>query len=366
MTLAQSDGASPIRVLVVDDSVVVRRAIAIAIEAAPGVELAGTAANGRLALEKIASLRPDAVVLDLEMPEMGGLEALARIRASEPNLPVVIFSYIRPTDASEVMDALSTGRTEFVLKPTAADGIGLARDYLQNELIPVIVNIVRKRAAGGMRWVGGPGIESQMGARAGGREGVAQHVAAIVIAISTGGPTALEEVLSALSAPLPVPILIVQHMPAMFTRLLAQRLDRLTPATVTEATHGQLVAAGEVLIAPGDQHMEVARNGAGVRIELGTGPKENFCRPSADVLFRSAARVYGSGTLAVVMTGMGQDGARGARDVLAAGGSLIAQAPETATIPTMPAAVADIANAVVGLDQIAAELTRRTARDAPR
>ena len=347
-----------IRVLVVDDSVVVRSAIARAIDPEPDIKLVAVAADGRLALERLDRTAPDVVVLDLEMPGMDGLSTLAEIRRRDPTLPVVIFTYIHFDDQAGAVDALSKGVTEFVLKPSAADGIGLAQGYLRNELVPVIRAIARPRTAEPPfpRLAGGATKVRAHTGEAGTAAGPRPPISAIVVAVSTGGPDALKIIIKEFADPLPVPMLIVQHMPTGFTRVLAERLNTLTSATVSEAENGQQVTAGRIFIAPGGHHLSVRRIGPLVVTELGEGPKENYCRPSADVLFRSAAKIYGSGALGLVLTGMGEDGMRGSQAIVAAGGTLIAQTMESATVASMPLAVADLAHRLVPLDQIASEL----------
>ncbi len=343
-----SASGDQIRVLAVDDSVVIRQAVAAAVNATPGMEMIGTAANGRIALEKIARLRPDVVVLDLEMPVMDGYETLAEIRRNYPTFPVVIFSHVRIEMASRQIDLLLHGPTEFVSKPSATDSSALGRDYLRNELVHVIQTV-----SSGRRTLAVDHDKPTVPSR-----GARGKVTAIAIATSTGGPNALSALLSGIPL-LPVPILIVQHMPSAFIKILAQRLDLVTPARVREAVHDQIVEPNEVYIAPGGAHMEVVRSGRGVAINVHDGPKENFCRPSADVLFRSVATVYGSGAIGVVLTGMGSDGRLGSAEIVRAGGRLLVQTPESAVVATMPAAVAPFANAVLSIDRIAQELAAR-------
>jgi two-component system chemotaxis response regulator CheB len=342
---------APIRVLVVDDSVVVRRIIARALEGQPGLELAGVAPNGRVALAKVVLLRPDVVVLDLEMPEMNGFETLAEIRRSSPGLPVIVFSRLSEGAAAATLDALERGATDFLPKPTSASG-ALGEEYVRFELLPRIRALVPRSAPGLNRRRPPPAPRPRALARVG----------AVVVGVSTGGPDALATIVGKLQSPLPVPVLIVQHMPPVFTRLLAERLDRLGPATVVEASPGEAVVPGLVYLAPGGHHLlltRVARDQVLVRLD--DGPPENSCRPAADALFRSAADVYGPGTLAVVLTGMGRDGLRGAELVRSAGGSVIAQDVGSCVVGSMPGAVAGagLADAVVPLDEMASVLVQR-------
>jgi two-component system chemotaxis response regulator CheB len=338
------------RVLVVDDSVVVRQVLSRALLAEPGLELAGVAANGRIAIEKLARLDPDAVLLDLDMPEMNGFETLASIRRTHPALPIIVFSHLTSEGATATLDALALGATAFALKPRA-DGIGLAEEQVRSELFPLL-RAVTTGPSGPVPASAAPGRSPRRGA-----------VTAIVVAVSTGGPRALAEIVPTLPGDLGVPIFIVQHMPALFTKTLAERLDRSAAVEVVEATNGDLVAPGRVYLAPGGHHLAVARVGTTVRAMINDDPPENSCRPAADVLFRSAAEVYGGGVLAVVLTGMGHDGLHGSEAVRAAGGSVIAQDAETAVVASMPGAVAaaGLTDAVVPLDGVVPELLLRVA-----
>lgn len=339
-----------IRVLVVDDSVVVRRVIARALDGQADLELAGVAPNGRVAIAKLAQLRPDVVVLDLEMPEMNGFETLAEIRRGHPCLPVIVFSHVAA--AAEIIEALEQGATDFALKPTAAAGIGLANQYIHAELLPRIRAVARRPK---------PAV-SHRPAR---RPHTPVQVSAVVVAVSTGGPDALVKIVDGLASPLRVPVLIVQHMPPVFTGLLAERLDRLGSVRVVEAAGGQTVEPGVIYLAPGGRHLALADEGGGVVvIDLQDGPRESSCRPAADVLFRSAAAVYGAGVLGVVLTGMGHDGLRGAEAVKVAGGCVIVQDAASSVVGTMPAAVADagLADAVLPLERMTDELVRRVGR----
>jgi two-component system chemotaxis response regulator CheB len=350
----------PIRVLVVDDSVVVRRLVVRAVEAEPDLELAGIASNGQMALQRVGNLLPDVVILDLAMPGMDGLSVLSELRRDHQGLPVVIFSS-QPQGplSSVILDALSKGKTELVLKPTATRDAAVGSDYVRDELLPVVREIVRARRES----VGQPAARPAASRPRTAVSGQRTRVDAVVVGVSTGGPEALATLFRGLHQALPVPVLIVQHMPAGFTKLLAERLDRMTEATVGEAVEGQLVEPGMVLFAPGGRHMELARVSDRVVVRINDGPRVNFCRPSADVLFRSAARVYGRATLAVVLTGMGTDGLVGSRAVHGAGGSVLAQSAATSTIASMPMAVADFADAIIPLDRFAAELVSRIRAD---
>ena len=341
------DRAGQVRVLVVDDSVVTRRVVSRALERDPTVGHTDFAANGRIALMKIANRRPDVVVLDLEMPELDGFGVLAEIRVSYPDLPVIIFSSVDERAAAATLDALSLGATDFVVKPSGGS-LDEAETYVGEHLAPLVRALAAPRRS----------AEPAVAARADRERG---PVAVVGIGVSTGGPDALHTVVGALPATFPVPILVVQHMPPVFTRLLAERLDRASALIVSEAADGELVRAGHVYVAPGDRHLVVARDGDVVRVRLSDAPPENSCRPAADVLFRSLAETYPSGALGVVLTGMGRDGLRGAAAIRAAGGQVVVQDPSTAVIGSMPGSVAEagLADAVLALPQLADELRAR-------
>lgn len=356
--------SSQIRVFVVDDSVVIRRLIARAIDLEPSMMSAGFASDGELALARLEQARPDVVILDIEMPRMNGLEALEQIRQRYPKLPVVMFSRVNDEQSARTVDALSFGVTEFVLKPSADDVRDQGQDYVTSELLPV----VRALAAGTVPWQ-----ELSAAAAAPGRARAAVSlppripvpVTAVAIGISTGGPTALMSLFRDLQDPLPVPVFVVQHMPPGFTEILAHRIDTITRAEVAEARDGDLVTAGKVYIAPGGRHMTVDRAGSAAQIAIGDGPKINFCRPSVDLLFDSVATTYGPGALGVILTGMGEDGKSGSADIVASGGAVIAQDAATSVVASMPNAVAHLADAVLALDRLGAEIRRRAAGTRP-
>lgn len=346
-----------IQVLVVDDSVVMRRIVARTLERNASIAQTDFAANGALALAKIAERRPDLVVLDLEMPVMDGFATLEAIRRIEPRLPVILFSSVDRKLAIAALEALSLGPTDFILKPSAV-GIDAAEAYVAQHLTPLVLALAA------------PHPPRHPPSRTDSPAGSApppwgEPVRAVVLGTSTGGPDALSRLVAALPADLPVPVLVVQHMPPLFTRLLAERLDRIGGLSVREAEEGDVLAPGTVYVAPGDRHLKVARmtgqmNGR-VRVVLDDGSPENSCRPAADVLFRSAVDVYGGRVLAVVLTGMGHDGLRGCERVHAAGGQVVVQDPATALISSMPESVrqAGLAHAALPLDEIAGDLVRR-------
>jgi two-component system chemotaxis response regulator CheB len=356
----------PTRVLIVDDAVVVRRILTDVIQAEPGLQVAGTASNGRLALAKIPQVNPDIVTLDVEMPEMNGLETLKAIRATYPDLPVIMFSTLTERGGKVTLEALMSGANEYVTKPanvgSIAEGIAAVRD----QLVPKIRALCKVAEPPPRR------APSPCPATSHARPAAAPPVTAapsaapsridiLAVGVSTGGPNALASFLGALPAELPVPLVIVQHMPPMFTRLLAERLDTVSPLTVAEARSGVPLARAHAWIAPGDAHLLVRTQGAQAILELSDAPPENSCRPSADVLFRSVAQVYGPRALGIVLTGMGQDGLRGCEHLRAAGSSVVAQDEASSVVWGMPGAVANagLADRVIPLDQMARAVVAR-------
>ena len=355
----REDGEQRLRVLAADDSAVMREVMrtifAMHAEAGdttlPAMELCGAVRDGVEALEQVEAMRPDVLVLDLEMPRLDGLGVLAELRSLAPLLPVILCSAHTERGARATLEGLAAGAKDYVTKPEHQKNYRAALESLTRQLLPKIAALA----------VRGTGIHRAGRAL---RQTVAtrQKVEAVVIGVSTGGPSALEAMLPLLPADLPVPVLIVQHMPRLFTGALSERLNRLCRMPVAEARDGAAVGQGGIWIAPGDEHMEVAAGvGRGMAIRLREGEPENGCRPSADVLFRAAARLFGAGTLAVVMTGMGSDGTEGARMIRAAGGAVLAQDEATSAVWGMPARIVEegLASAVVPLQDLAGALVSR-------
>lgn len=337
-----------IRVLVVDDSIVIRRLLTEALSSDPDIELAGTAPNGRIALAKLPQLNPDLVTLDIEMPELDGLGTLPELRKNFPKLPVIMFSTLTARGAIATLDALSRGATDYVTKPANVGSVAAGIQSVKDQLIPKIKALCAPPATEATT----PKIVC-LPTRSG-----TQRCEAMVIGSSTGGPQALAQVICELPKNFPVPIVVVQHMPPVFTNHLANRLHQASALEVREARDGELVQPGHVLIAPGNFHLQLQRVGAQVRVVTHQQPPENSCRPAVDVLFRSAAEVYGSHCLGVVLTGMGKDGLRGAREIVDRGGNVIAQDEETCVVWGMPRAVveAGLANRVLPLAEIGGAL----------
>jgi len=351
----------PIRVLVVDDSVVVRKVLCEVLKNDKSIEVAGSAAGGSIALAKIPLLNPEVVTLDLDMPGMSGLEALVEIRKAHPKLPVIIFSTMTERGAAITLDALALGASDYVTKPNDTRDLEATRKRIESQLIPKLKGLCRGNARERTAPVALPGkgvVKNPFSARGSLGSG---RIDVLAIGTSTGGPNALATVLPAFPRDFPVPIVIVQHMPRLFTRLLAERLDKQSCIRVREGEEGGMLKPGEAWIAPGDFHMTLVSEGSAVRLAMNQEPAENSCRPAVDVLFRSVARVYGARTLAVVLTGMGSDGVRGSQQVRDSGGQILVQDEATSVVWGMPGQVvaAGLAEGVLPLEEIAPEIERR-------
>jgi two-component system chemotaxis response regulator CheB len=345
-----------LRVFVVDDSATVRKIVCETLAEDPALVIAGSAGDGRAALGKLPLVSADLVTLDIEMEGMGGLETLVEIRKTYPRLPVIMYSALTERGASATLEALSLGASDYATKPDHATSPAEARDNIRSELIPKIKSLCRvdgERCATAK--AGAPNLAAKI-ARRGSR-----RIEIVAIGTSTGGPRALSEVLPSFPQDFPVPIVIVQHMPPVFTRQLAERLSSRSAITISEASEGVALTRGHAWIAPGNFHMTVERSENRHLLHLNQGPLENSCRPSVDVLFRSVAEVYGSGALAVVMTGMGSDGARGAEQIRNAGGEVIVQDEATSVVWGMPGNIFAAGNAdgVYPLSHLEREVTRR-------
>ncbi len=348
-----------IRVLVVDDSVVIRRVLTEALSTDPELEVVGRAANGRIALAKIEQVNPDVVTLDVEMPVMDGLEALAEIRKSRPRLPVIMFSTLTERGAVATLDALSLGANDYVTKPSNLRGLSEANEHIREQLIPKIKAFCAAPRITKVAVTPRPvPLKIPTGLTG---SAVRRSIEVVAIGVSTGGPNALGKVLPAFPVDFPVPIVIVQHMPPVFTKLLAERLNSKSAIEVCEASPGGKLEPGRAWVAPGDFHLVVERNGASVLTGTNKNPQENSCRPAVDVLFRSVADVYGTGVLAVVLTGMGQDGLRGAKSIHSAGGRIFVQDESSSVVWGMPGFVAraGIAEKNLPLDAIATAVIRK-------
>jgi two-component system chemotaxis response regulator CheB len=333
----------------VDDAAFVRRAIMMMFEQHPEIEVVEVAGDGATAVELAKKLRPDVITLDVQMPVLDGLSALERIMRECPT-PVIMFSSLTGRGGEKTLKALDLGAVDFIDKGSAGDIGGLARELTAKIQVAHRVDLEKLQAKsprGGDRLSG-----EQPG------KGRASEV--VLIGTSTGGPPALQQVLSQIQATLPCPIVIVQHMPAGFTASLARRLDRHTPLTVREARHGERLAGGTVYLAPAGWHMRLRRNAGELQVRLDAEQAGHLHCPSVDALFESAAQVCGNRARAVVLTGMGKDGSVGARAIRNAGGRVLVEAEETAIVFGMPKAVLEAGGAdeVAPLYQIAEAIGR--------
>ena len=331
-----------------DDSAVVRRLVTTSLSLDPEIEVVGTAVNGKDAIGLVDQLRPDAVTLDIEMPVLDGLGALEAIRRRHPRLPIIMFSTLTEKGATKTLEALSLGASDFVTKPSNTTNMAESMASVREQLIP------RMKALIGVRRVAAaaPPPPVRVAAPSVTRPEV------LLIGCSTGGPDALSQVLEGLPDTLPVPVLVVQHMPPLFTAMFAERLDRVAPMRVREAADGDVVTPGEVLVAPGGHHLVVRQSAGVVRAVIDDGPPENFCRPAVDTLFRSAVQVYAGRAVALVLTGMGQDGLVGCRLLADQGARIVVQDEASSVVWGMPGAVAaaGLAHDVLPLDAIAGKL----------
>jgi two-component system chemotaxis response regulator CheB len=299
--------------------------------------------------------------MDIEMPEMNGIEAVRAIRAGvggqgRSRVPIVMFSTLTERGASSTLDALSAGANDYVTKPANVGSVGQSMESVREQLIPKIKALTGRPVTTGPARAATPVPPPRPPTP---RTGPGKKPAVLVIGSSTGGPEALAKVLPQLPAALPVPVLLVQHMPPVFTRQFAQRLDRLCALRVVEASDGAPLVPGTVHLAPGDHHLVVRSSGSRTgRQAMYTGldqnPPENFCRPAVDPLFRSAVTAFDGAVLAVVLTGMGADGRNGAGEVRAAGGTVLVQDQATSVVWGMPGAVsqAGYADEILPLDRI--------------
>jgi two-component system chemotaxis response regulator CheB len=345
-----------VRVMVVDDVLLVRGLVAQWLTAEPDFQVVGSYRNGREAVANIAKADPDVVVLDIDMPELDGLAALPIMLAYKPDVAVIMASTLTRRNAEVSFKALKLGAADYVPKPGNSRELMAAPDF-RRELVDKIRGLGRARqrraARRDLTSVAKPGITLRPFSPAMPR--------ALVIGASTGGPEALQLVMGRLGrAADRMPVLIAQHMPATFTAVLAEHIGRASGRPAREGLHGEPVEPGHIYVAPGGKHMRVEPVADRPTIALDDGEPVHFCKPAVDPLFRSASAVYGAGTLALVLTGMGSDGARGALAVAAAGGNVIAQDEATSVVWGMPGATAKsgACAAVLPLDVIAAKIVQ--------
>jgi two-component system, chemotaxis family, protein-glutamate methylesterase/glutaminase len=378
----------PLRILAADDSAVMRSILWKLFllqkedrsSELPRMELCGVARDGVECLEQVKQLRPDVLVLDLEMPRLNGLDVLDRLRRENSELPVIMCSAYTEHGARSTLEALARGASDYVTKPAGQRDFDAAMQSLSQQLLPRIAALAKE--ARGREKKAARAVSSGDSQNARSEEissKASSPIEVVVIGLSTGGPSALEQLLPKLPKDFPVPVLIVQHMPKLFTGALAERLDKCCALRVEEAYDNATIQPGTVWLAPGDAHMEIAprrvmtgeeNRGAtacGSRVRLHQQEPLNHCRPSVDYLFFSAARMYGAGTLALVMTGMGADGLNGARAVHKSGGVVLAQDEASSAVWGMPGRVSEagIASATLPLWGIASALKQRVGEGRP-
>jgi two-component system chemotaxis response regulator CheB len=364
----------PLRVMVVDDSVVIRGLIARWVASEPDMVVAASLRTGLDAVNQLERINPDVAVLDIEMPDLDGISALPLLLAKKRNLIIIMASTLTRRNAEISFKALSLGASDYIPKPESTREAGAAETF-RHDLIQKIRHLGAKvrravhaspspslvpaldRARETSLRSAAPVAQPQLLRRA----FSTQAPRALVIGSSTGGPQALMTIITELGPVIDrFPVLITQHMPPTFTTILAEHLARSSHRPAHEAIDGEIVRPGRIYLAPGGRHMRVVRHGAEVAIALDDGPPVNFCKPAVDPLFTSAIDVWQAGVLAVVLTGMGSDGMRGGKEIVAAGGSVIAQDEASSVVWGMPgaAAHAGICAAVLPLNQIAPKLVR--------
>lgn len=355
----------PIQIMIVDDSLVVRKVLTNVLSGDPDLAIAGWASNGRLALAKLQTLRPDIILLDIEMPEMNGLETIPGIRKILPHTPIIMFSTLTERGAEATLDALALGASDYVAKPSNQN-MAATSEAIHRDLVPKIKALchfpVRVQIPG-TSFSSPPVLSPRPEVRTHATPLRFAQLKIIAIGVSTGGPDALAKLLPSFPANFPLPVVIVQHMPPIFTSLLAKRLAVKCALPVREALPGELIIPSCIWIAPGDYHLVVKEEDRQIRLQTHQGPRENFCRPSVDVLFRSVAATYGASALGVILTGMGQDGLKGCEALYATGASLIVQDEASSVVWGMPGFVAraGFAEKILPLDQIGNEIIRRIA-----
>ncbi len=365
--IERSAAADPIRVMVVDDSAVVRGLLSRLLEHDDQCAVIASASNGKNALKVLERNDVDVLLLDIEMPVMDGLTALPLLLELKPSVQIIMVSTLTTRSAHIALEALALGAKDYIAKPTSSED--MRSDKFSDELLRKVAALgqagrktkvsPRKRVdATPARPKSKPVSESRPSLYRGKsidlRSGLVPHPSVIAIGSSTGGPAALSTVVSAISPEVQQPILITQHMPATFTKILAQRLGKESGRPSAEAANAETIKEGHIYVAPGDFHMTIAGTPTAPKFKLLQTPPENFCRPAVDPMLRSLSDIYGSKVLTVILTGMGHDGLQGSRKLADLGGAVIAQDEATSTVWGMPGAVATegVCNAVVPLEQI--------------
>ncbi len=372
-----------LRVLVVDDTIVYRKAVSDIIEEIPGVELAGVAHNGKIALAKIRTLKPDLLTLDIEMPVMDGIEVLTELEKHHPEIGAIMLSTLTTEGSMMTLRALELGAFDFILKPQSKNQLEgkkeirsllepMLKAFTRSKNAPSLLGKQRRTSPSTTRGRNGlSGSRPKPGGATRVLKPLSKSVSArrgkseiVTIGISTGGPNALNQMLPQLPGDLGVPVLIVQHMPPVFTKSLANSLDKKCALSVKEAIDGENIQPNVVYIAPGGKQMKLVAgtDGQNRRIKITNDPPENSCKPSVDYLFRSVADYYVGRTTAVIMTGMGSDGTKGLATLKAKSAYIIGQDEASCVVYGMPKTPADLGyiDTVVSLNKIAGEITKST------
>ncbi|HVO03006.1 MAG TPA: chemotaxis response regulator protein-glutamate methylesterase [Candidatus Cybelea sp.] len=362
--------------MVVDDSAVIRGLLTKTLESDAEIKVSATVANGQAAIDTLKRTDIDVVVLDIEMPVMDGLTALPKLLEAKPGVQVIMASTLTLKGASVSMKALSLGAADYLPKPTTTTGLSSASDF-KRDLIEKVKSwgaVARKKrglppgsaAAAGSTAPAAPKKLYPGEVKLRPAPVIAGRIDCLAIGSSTGGPQALFAVFRALGRVERMPVFVTQHMPATFTTILAEHLGQASGMPAAEAKDGETVVPGRIYVAPGDFHMTVESQGTGMVVRLNKNPPENFCRPAVDPMLRSIAKAYGARTLFVMLTGMGQDGLKGARDIVAAGSTVIAQDEATSVVWGMPGAVATagLCTAVLPLPEIGPHVKKALLRSA--
>ena len=375
--------ARKLKVLVVDDTIVYRTSVSDVLKEIPGVEVVGVAHNGKIAISKIGILKPDLLTLDIEMPVMNGLEVLAELKRNYPGVGAIMLSTLTADGSEMTMQALELGAFDFILKPSSAtisEGKRKIKDLLQpmleafakSKTAPKLIGrqdivfktstALRKPLVSRQPSSPPPPASVTANAQAVNQQTSRQKSEIVAIGISTGGPNALSQMLPKLPGHLNVPVLIVQHMPPVFTKSLAASLDKKCALAVKEAEDGEAIQPNTVYIAPGGKQMKLvaAPNGVNRLIRITNDPPENSCKPSVDYLFRSIGDYYVGRTTAVIMTGMGSDGTKGLELLKTKGAHIIAQDEASCVVYGMPKAPAEkgLADVISPLNKIADEIVK--------
>lgn len=365
-------GKDKYKVLIVDDSAVVRGLVGRWLRDEPSISVVATASNGLIALKALDNHEVDVVILDIEMPEMDGMTALPKLLRKEPDLKIIMSSTLTADGAAVTLRALSLGAADYIPKPTSTVGLHSSDEFRQ-QLVEKVKALGAARHGRARLEPASKGVGAAPISRLFADKTVTLRPAPLgfkpqIVAVgsSTGGPQALTNFFGGLKAPLRVPMLVTQHMPPMFTKLLAEHLARLSGVPITEAVEGEAVENGHVFLAPGDYHMTVAVERGKKVIRLNQDPPESFCRPAVDVMLRSVVNSYDSPVLTVILTGMGSDGQKGGEAVVKSGGVVIAQDEGTSVVWGMPGAVATagLCSAVLPLENVAPAVMRMVSGEA--